>query len=96
MLSELLNTPAGTYLREGKGMRIRYTTIASPIGRVLVATTEKGICAVSIGKSDAVLEASLFNEYRAAEIQRDRTGLDKYATGLLRYLEGKKLICLWI
>jgi AraC family transcriptional regulator of adaptative response/methylated-DNA-[protein]-cysteine methyltransferase len=79
----------GTYLRAGKGMRIRYTTIASPIGRLLVAATERGVCAVSIGKSDAVLKAALFNEYRAAEIQRDCTGLSKYITSLLKCLKGK-------
>lgn len=72
-------------------MRIRYTTIGSPMGRLLIAATERGLCAVNVGNTDAVLESSFFDEYRAAEIQRDNTGLNKYVTGLLRYLEGKEL-----
>jgi AraC family transcriptional regulator of adaptative response/methylated-DNA-[protein]-cysteine methyltransferase len=80
----------GTYLREGAGMRIQYTIVDSPLGRLLVGATGKGICAVSIGKSDKALEIALFNEYPAAEIHRDRTGLREYVTALLKYLDGKQ------
>jgi len=80
----------GTYLRGGAGMRIRYTIIDSPLGRLLVGATGKGICAVSIGKSDKALEIALFNEYPAAEIRWDRTGLREYVTDLLKYLDGKQ------
>src|SRR5213595_2881444 len=43
-------TPA-TYGRGGRGMRIIYTTAASPLGRVLVAATERGVCSVGLGDS---------------------------------------------
>ena len=79
----------GTYLRGGKGMRIRYTIIDSPLGRLLVAATGKGICAVSIGKSDQSLKTALLNEYPAAEIHWDKSGLREYITALLKYLDGK-------
>jgi AraC family transcriptional regulator of adaptative response/methylated-DNA-[protein]-cysteine methyltransferase len=80
----------GTYLRGGAGMRIQYTIVDGPLGRLLVGATGKGICAVSIGKSDNALEIALFNEYPAAEIHRDRSGLREYVTALLKYLEGKQ------
>jgi len=79
----------GTYLRGGEGMRIRYTIVDSPLGRLLVAATGKGICAVSIGKSDQFLKTALLNEYSAAEIHWDKTGLKEYVTALLKYLDGK-------
>ena len=41
----------GTYLRGGRGMQIRYTIVDCPLGRLLVAATEKGVSSVSIGKS---------------------------------------------
>lgn len=79
----------GTYLRGGEGMRIRYTIVDSPLGRLLVAATGKGICAVSIGKSDQSLKTALLNEYPAAEIHWDKSGLREYITALLKYLDGK-------
>jgi AraC family transcriptional regulator of adaptative response/methylated-DNA-[protein]-cysteine methyltransferase len=88
--SNRLGMTPGTYLRGGKGMRIHYTIINSSLGRLLVAATEKGISAVSIGKSDAALEGALFDEYPAAEIRRDETGLGKYVNALLKYIDGKQ------
>src|SRR6267154_2120800 len=47
--AQLGMTPA-TYKKGGKGARIGYTVADSPMGRVLVAGTERGICAVSLGE----------------------------------------------
>jgi AraC family transcriptional regulator of adaptative response/methylated-DNA-[protein]-cysteine methyltransferase len=80
----------GAYLRGGAGMRIQYTIVDSPLGRLLVGATGKGICVVSIGKSDKALEIALSDEYPAAEIHRDRNGLRGYVTTLLKYLDGKQ------
>ena len=41
------------YRRGGAGMRIGYSTMPSPVGQVLVAATEHGVCAVKIGDSEA-------------------------------------------
>jgi AraC family transcriptional regulator of adaptative response/methylated-DNA-[protein]-cysteine methyltransferase len=79
----------GTYLRGGEGIRIRYTIVDSPLGRLLVAATRRGICAVSIGKSDQSLQTALLNEYSAAKIHWDKAGLKDYVTALLKYLNGK-------
>jgi AraC family transcriptional regulator, regulatory protein of adaptative response / methylated-DNA-[protein]-cysteine methyltransferase len=81
----------GTYLKGGKGMRIRYAIVDCPIGRLLVAATEKGVCAVSIGKSDETLEAALSREYPAAEIRRGESGLRKYLTAMIKHFGGKQL-----
>jgi AraC family transcriptional regulator of adaptative response/methylated-DNA-[protein]-cysteine methyltransferase len=81
----------GTYLKGGKGMSIRYAIVSCPLGRLLVASTEKGVCAVSIGKSDGALEAELFSEYPAAEIHKAKTGLSRALTAMLRYFGGNHL-----
>ncbi len=82
-------TPA-TYRRGGKGMSIAYTTTASPLGRLLVARTERGICSVSLADSDAQLEKRLRHEFPKAEVQRDRNGLSDAVRALLRYIEGQQ------
>jgi AraC family transcriptional regulator of adaptative response/methylated-DNA-[protein]-cysteine methyltransferase len=88
--STRLGMTPGTYLRGGKGMRIHYTMINSPLGRLLVAATDRGISAVSIGKSDEALKDALFDEYPAAEISRDEAGLGEYVSAFLKYVDGKQ------
>lgn len=88
--SARLGMTPGTYLRGGKGMRISYTIVNSQLGRLLVAATEKGVSAVSIGKSDVALEDALNVEYPAAEIRRDETGLEEYVSALLKYVDGRQ------
>ena len=52
--AQLGMTPA-TYRRGGRGMKISYTISDCSLGRVLVAATERGISAVSLGDNDAQL-----------------------------------------
>lgn len=80
------------YRRGGQGVRIRYATAASPVGRVLVAATERGVCAVTLGSDDASLETALRGEYPAAEItraSRNDTALESWLDAVVRHLEGK-------
>src|SRR5580692_7917122 len=46
--AQLGMTPA-TYRKGGKGMKIEYTIAKSPLGKVLVAATERGVSAVYLG-----------------------------------------------
>jgi AraC family transcriptional regulator of adaptative response/methylated-DNA-[protein]-cysteine methyltransferase len=87
--AELGMTPAD-YRRSGKGLRITYTTVACSLGRLLVAATEKGVCAIRLGDSDAALEAGLFSEYRAAEIHRDDRALRDWVEQLSEHLNGER------
>jgi len=75
----------GVYRRGGQGMRIRYTVVASPLGRMLVAGTDLGICAVCLGDSDSEVETKLLREYPAAEISRDDIALRNWVTALRNY-----------
>jgi AraC family transcriptional regulator, regulatory protein of adaptative response / methylated-DNA-[protein]-cysteine methyltransferase len=69
---------------------IRYTLLACPLGRLLLAATPRGICAVYLGDADADLEARLRREYPEAEVRRDDAGLSPWSDELLRHLDGRQ------
>jgi AraC family transcriptional regulator of adaptative response/methylated-DNA-[protein]-cysteine methyltransferase len=87
--AELGMTPA-TYRKGGRGMRIIHTIANSALGRLLVAATERGVCAVSLGDSDAKLESALTKEYPEAEIRRDDRALGRVVKQLLAHLAGDR------
>ncbi|HEY1953157.1 MAG TPA: bifunctional DNA-binding transcriptional regulator/O6-methylguanine-DNA methyltransferase Ada [Gemmatimonadaceae bacterium] len=62
-------TPA-TYRRGGAGARIEYVISTTSLGELLVAATDRGICAVTVGDDSRSLEAALEREYPAAERAR--------------------------
>lgn len=66
-------TPAA-YRRGAVGVKIRYTVVRSPFGRLLVAVTERGVCAVKLGDDPAALEQALHEEFSRAVIKRVRSG----------------------
>jgi len=82
---ELGMTPA-TYRRGGTGVEIHYAIVASPLGRLLVATTERGVCAVRMGDTDADLERELRAEFPAATIERDDASLQETVKQVLSHL----------
>ena len=56
-------------MREGgAGLLIRYTIAASPLGRMLVATTDVGICSIAFGKDDKELIAGLREQFSKAQL----------------------------
>jgi len=87
--SQLGMTPA-TYQRGGPATAIRYTVAACPLGRLLLAGTERGICAVYLGDSDAQLEAELLKEFSAADVQRDDTELNPWVSAIVDHLNGRQ------
>src|ERR1700685_3664466 len=82
-------TPA-TYRRGGAGMSIHYTIVSSPLGRLLVGATSRGISARYLSESDERLESALQKEYPRAEIRRDRNGLEGWMQKILAHLRGQE------
>ena len=72
-------------------MEITYTTSDCPLGRLLVASTSKGLCMVSIAKSDRDLESRLKTSFPSARIERDDRGMSKMMTAVKRRMAGKDL-----
>src|SRR5262245_55622563 len=83
-----LGMTPGEYRAGGAKATIRYTTAACPLGRVLLAATEKGVCAVALAAGDGELERFLRVEFPAAERTRDESGLSKWLGKLLEHLAG--------
>jgi AraC family transcriptional regulator of adaptative response/methylated-DNA-[protein]-cysteine methyltransferase len=52
----------------GAGLLIRYTTAASPLGRMIVAATPAGVCAIAFGRDDAELVAGLRQRFHQAQL----------------------------
>jgi Adenosine deaminase len=83
-------TPA-VYKKGGKGMKIKYTIVDSPLGKLMVAATERGICAVSFGDEET-LRGELSAEFFASEIANDGAGLKDAVNAILKSLDGEKTI----
>ena len=71
---QALGMTPGAYRRGGAGVTIGWTTVATPSGRLLVAGTSVGVCAVYLGDDDETLCSALEAEFPRATITR---GLDR-------------------
>jgi AraC family transcriptional regulator of adaptative response/methylated-DNA-[protein]-cysteine methyltransferase len=67
----------------GRGETIRWTQFDSPIGRMLIAATSKGICRLTFDDS----EQSLRRLFPRAEIVEDNGGLKELVEGALAAIE---------
>ncbi len=87
--SQLGMTPA-SYAKGGKGVRIAYAVVKSPLGRLLVAATAKGVCFLALGEDDADLVRELRTEFpQADEIVSDDAAIAPALDLLLRHLAGQ-------
>ncbi len=80
---QLLGMTPATYRRGAAGVALRYTTLKIPLGRVLVAATERGICSVALGNDDATLLAGLRDEFPKATIERVDAGRDEWLAAVV-------------
>src|SRR5215831_11771845 len=86
-----LAMPPAVYRRGGAGMRISYAIVDSPLERLLVAATERGVCAVYMASTDDKLVRALEGEYPAASaIRRSNAALSRWARQIVRHLEGRR------
>jgi AraC family transcriptional regulator of adaptative response/methylated-DNA-[protein]-cysteine methyltransferase len=79
----LLGMTPASYRAGGAGASIRYTTTATPLGRLLVATTTRGICSVTLGDDDAALERRLADEFPHAARERVDAGREEWLDAVI-------------
>ncbi len=84
---EQLGMTPSTYRKKGKGMTIFYSVHPCPLGKLLVAVTERGICKISLGDSAEALTADMEVEFAQAERIRDDEGLGYWVGQIIAYLE---------
>jgi AraC family transcriptional regulator of adaptative response/methylated-DNA-[protein]-cysteine methyltransferase len=79
------------YRRGGKGIRLTYALAESALGFVLLAATERGVAAVSLGDSASTLVQELAHEYPLAELVHNDEELLPWMTVLLQLLQGQQI-----
>lgn len=80
-------TPAA-YQKGGKSVEIEYTIVPCAYGYLLMAATQRGVCAVSLGDSPAEVENLLAYEYPQAVRCRHDNAMAERVQPILQYLEG--------
>jgi len=87
-VAEKLGMTPRVYAEKGKNMTIEYTVAHCELGKMLVARTAKGVCAVAFGDDARVLSDNLRAEYKNAEITENNEHLKEYVETLLANLAG--------
>jgi AraC family transcriptional regulator, regulatory protein of adaptative response / methylated-DNA-[protein]-cysteine methyltransferase len=86
-------TPA-QYRRRGEGVAISYAALETPVGRVLVGATDRGICFIRFGDDVDEIAAALRDEYRNATIapmaKPYHPDFARWVEALSRHLEGEQ------
>ena len=80
---QLLGMTPASYRRGAAGIALRYTTLKTPLGRLLVAATERGICSIALGDDDDTLVAGLRAEFPQASIERVDAGRDDWLAAVI-------------
>src|SRR5947209_11627727 len=85
-----LGMTTATYRKGGLGMKIGYTIAKSPLGKVLVAATERGVSAVYLGDAENAMIAELREEYPRAEIAPATDSFQRWVREIMQRIEGKR------
>jgi AraC family transcriptional regulator of adaptative response/methylated-DNA-[protein]-cysteine methyltransferase len=88
--SQLGMTP-DKYRRGAIAATVRYHLADSPLGRMLIAATDRGICSIQFAASDGELLEGLKREFPFAARKADEGGLQSWVSALLHHMRGKDL-----
>jgi AraC family transcriptional regulator of adaptative response/methylated-DNA-[protein]-cysteine methyltransferase len=77
------------YRRGAIAAHVRYTITSSPLGRMLIAATDKGICAIQFADTEEELEQGVKHEFPFAFRRRDDAWLQGWKKQLLSQLRGE-------
>jgi len=78
------------YRRGAVAAVVRYTIASSPLGRMLIAATDKGICAIQFADSDHQLQQGLIREFPFAVRRRDDASMSEWRENLARLIQGQE------
>jgi AraC family transcriptional regulator, regulatory protein of adaptative response / methylated-DNA-[protein]-cysteine methyltransferase len=88
--SQLGMTP-DKYRRGAIAASIRYACADSPLGRMLIAATDRGVCSIQFARSDGELMEGLKREFPFAVRKPDEGGLQAWVAALLSKMTGCEL-----
>jgi AraC family transcriptional regulator, regulatory protein of adaptative response / methylated-DNA-[protein]-cysteine methyltransferase len=78
------------YRRGAVAAVVRYTIADSPLGRMLVAATDKGICSIQFADHDDQLQQGLMREFPFATRRRDDAAMADWRVNLTRLMQGRE------
>lgn len=78
------------YHNDGENMQIHFTIGQCSLGAILVAQTERGICAIFLGDDPEVLGQELQDRFPIAELIRDVKKMENVAAKVIRFVETPK------
>jgi AraC family transcriptional regulator of adaptative response/methylated-DNA-[protein]-cysteine methyltransferase len=87
--AQLGMTPS-RYRKQGAGVKMQYAITATPIGKMLLASTDRGVCSIQFGDTAASLEERLHAEFPKAEMTRTDRELAGQVQILKAMLDGQK------
>jgi AraC family transcriptional regulator of adaptative response/methylated-DNA-[protein]-cysteine methyltransferase len=82
-----LGMTARDYRAGGKGQCIAFCSFVSPLGTVLLAATDKGLCSVKLGDDPARLRRLLADEFSEAALVENE--MKDLKTKILSFIEGE-------
>jgi AraC family transcriptional regulator of adaptative response/methylated-DNA-[protein]-cysteine methyltransferase len=80
------------YRKGGAGETVRWASAASSVGRILLASTERGICRVLLGEGERELAATLRAELPGAELIRDSGELKVAARAVATAIDERRVV----
>lgn len=86
----ILGMTPGAARRGGKGEVIRSAFADSPFGRLLVGMTDKGVCFLGFGETDAALEGDLLARFPQAILLRDDASVSETLQTVLSFMREPK------
>ncbi len=78
------------YRRGAVAAVVRYTIATSPLGRMLIAATDKGICSIQFSDSDEQLQQGLMREFPFATRRRDDAAMTEWRVNLTSLMRGRE------
>jgi AraC family transcriptional regulator of adaptative response/methylated-DNA-[protein]-cysteine methyltransferase len=88
--TEALGMRASRYRKGGDGMTIRFAVARSYLGWVLIAATDKGVCAIDIGDEPETLLDRLQARFPGAELQENDPDFGKLVGKVMALLESPR------
>lgn len=84
---ERLGMSPKKYQRGGVGLAIRYGFATTLFGKIIVAATQKGICCILFGESQAAMVEDLQTRFHEATLERNSAALDDLLDAVVKEIE---------
>lgn len=68
---------------------IRYAIVDTPLGLLLMAATDRGLCSVQLGETAADLANNLQSEFQQASLQQADDEFEDWSQAFVDYLSGR-------